>query len=133
MAANGDERERLGYVVRGVFARITRAGSLADDLMSRANREGRTLATFVALLEFTEDADLRQQTRPAHRDYLRSLLEAGKLRLSGPWTDDTGACVVYNAETQSEAEALLNADPYRAAGVLADARIKEWKIVLQSD
>lgn len=91
------------------------------------------MGTFVALLDFTDDAELRLQTRPAHREYLRSLLDQGKLRMSGPWADDTGACLVYNAESGAEAQALLDADPYRAAGVLTDARIREWKIVLQSD
>ena len=91
------------------------------------------MGAFVALLDFTDDADLRQQTRPAHREYLRSLFETGKLRLSGPWADDTGACIVYEADSLDEAQALLNADPYRAAGVLADARIREWKIVLDAD
>jgi uncharacterized protein YciI len=91
------------------------------------------MATFVALLEFTDDCELRERTRPAHRVYLRSLLDNGKLRLSGPWADDTGACIVYEAESIEDAQALLDADPYRAAGVLADARIKEWKIVLQAE
>jgi uncharacterized protein YciI len=90
------------------------------------------VGTFVALLEFTEDAELRNETRPAHREYLRSLLEAGKLRLSGPWADDTGACIVYQAASADEAQALLDADPYRTKGVLADAQINEWKIVMQA-
>jgi uncharacterized protein YciI len=88
------------------------------------------MGTFVALLDFTEDGELRQRTRPAHREYLRSLLDAGTLRLSGPWADDSGACIVYEAGSIDEARALLEADPYRSAGVLADAKIKEWKIVL---
>lgn len=91
------------------------------------------MGAFVVLLEFTEDTELRLETRPKHREYLRSLLEAGKLRMSGPWADDTGACLIYNAEDASEAQALLDADPYRAAGVLADARIREWTIVLQAE
>lgn len=87
------------------------------------------MARFVALLEFTDDEGLRVQTRPAHRDYLRSLFDSGRLTMSGPWVDDTGAMLIYEAESQEEAEALLAADPYRAAGVLADARIKEWRVV----
>ena len=91
------------------------------------------MGTFVALLDFTNDTELRNQTRPEHREYLGTLLEAGKIRLSGPWTDDTGACIVYEAESAEEAQALLDADPYRTKGVLADARIKEWKIVMQAE
>lgn len=90
------------------------------------------MGTFVALLDFTEDAELRNKTRPKHREYLGSLLAAGKIRLSGPWTDDTGACIIYEADSADEAQALLDADPYMTKGVLADARIKEWKIVMQA-
>lgn len=91
------------------------------------------MAAFAALFEFTDDEALRLQTRPAHREYLRSLLEAGKIRLSGPWADDTGALVVYEAESMEEAQALLGADPYRTAGVLANARIREWRIVMEGE
>ena len=90
------------------------------------------MARFVALLEFTDDLELRLQTRPRHREYLRSLLNDGKLAMSGPWTDDTGAMLIYEAESLDAAQALLDADPYRAAGVLADARIKEWQVVLEA-
>jgi hypothetical protein len=88
------------------------------------------VAKFVALLEFTDAEDLRLQTRPKHREYLRALFDEGKLAMSGPWTDDTGAMLIYEAGDLAEAQGLLDADPYRAAGVIAEARIKEWKVVL---
>jgi uncharacterized protein YciI len=90
------------------------------------------MGLFVALLEFTSDEELRLQTRPTHREYLRGLLDSGKLRLSGPWVDDTGAMLVYQAEDQQEAEAMLAADPYRQAGVVANATIKEWRMVFDA-
>lgn len=87
---------------------------------------------FVALLEFTEDEQLRLRTRPMHREYLQSLLEARKLKMSGPWVDDTGAMLVYEADSLDAAQSLLNDDPYRKSGVLADARIKEWRLVFEA-
>jgi uncharacterized protein len=90
------------------------------------------MGLYVALLVFTEDTELRLQTRPRHRQYLRSLLERGKLRLSGPWADDTGALIVYQAKDMAEAERLLADDPYRGAGVLANATIKEWQVVFDA-
>jgi uncharacterized protein YciI len=53
------------------------------------------MALFAALIAFTENEELRLQTRPVHREYLRSLLDAGKLSMSGPWADDTGALIIY--------------------------------------
>ena len=88
------------------------------------------MAAFVALLTFGEDEELRLKTRPTHRDYLRGLYDAGKLRTSGPWADDTGAMLIYEAADLSEAQQLLDNDPYRTAGVVADARLREWKVVL---
>lgn len=90
------------------------------------------MGTYVAVLEFSEDDELRLQTRPAHREYLATLVEAGKLWMSGPWVDDTGAMLIYEADNMAEAERLLGADPYQEAGVLTNARIKEWRIVTQA-
>ena len=88
------------------------------------------MAKFVALLEFTDAEELRLQTRPTHREYLRALFDQGKLAMSGPWADDTGAMLIYETADLDEARRLLDADPYRAAGVIAEARIKEWRVVL---
>lgn len=91
------------------------------------------MPAFAALIEFTDDDALRQQTRPGHREYLRSLLDAGKIRQSGPWADDTGAMIVYETADAEEARSLLENDPYRAAGVIANATIKEWNIVMEAN
>jgi uncharacterized protein YciI len=90
------------------------------------------MGLFAALIEFTGDEELRLQTRPVHREYLRSLLDAGKLAMSGPWADDTGALIIYDAEDMAEAERILDADPYRDAGVIANATLKEWRVVLRA-
>ena len=90
------------------------------------------MGLFAALIDFTDNEELRLQTRPAHREYLRSLLDAGKLAMSGPWADDTGALIIYEAEDMAEAERILDEDPYRSAGVIANATLKEWRVVLRA-
>jgi uncharacterized protein YciI len=90
------------------------------------------MGLFVALIEFSEDEELRLQTRPSHREYLRTLLDAGNLAMSGPWADDTGALIVYEAQDMAEAERMLDGDPYRSAGVIANATLKEWRVVLRA-
>ena len=90
------------------------------------------MALFAVVVKFRENQELRLETRPRHREYLRSLLDAGKLAMSGPWVDDTGALFVYRAENVAEAERLLSDDPYQSAGVIANATIKEWQVVLQA-
>jgi uncharacterized protein len=90
------------------------------------------MALFAVLIEFSEDEDLRLRTRPVHREYLRSLFDAGKLAMSGPWADDTGALIIYDAEDMAEAQRILDNDPYRSAGVIANATVKEWRVVLRA-
>ena len=90
------------------------------------------MGLFAALIDFTDDEELRLQTRPVHREYLGSLLDAGKLAISGPWADDTGALIIYQAENMAEAERILEEDPYRSAGVIANATLKEWRVVMRA-
>jgi uncharacterized protein YciI len=53
------------------------------------------MATYIVQLEFGIDEEKRMQVRPAHRDYLRTLLDQGKLITAGPWADETGALLQY--------------------------------------
>ena len=87
---------------------------------------------FAAIAEFTDDEELRLKTRPIHREYLRSLFDAGKLVMSGPWEDETGLLIIYDASDLADAERMLESDPYRSAGVIANATIKEWRVVLRA-
>jgi uncharacterized protein YciI len=66
---------------------------------------------FAAIIEYIQDKDKIQSIRPTHRQYLADLLARGKLAVSGPFTDDWGALIVYEAESASEAEQLLQGDP----------------------
>jgi uncharacterized protein YciI len=68
-------------------------------------------------------------TRPSHREYLGSLKEQGKLAASGPFEDDSGALIIYEADSQEEAEALIAEDPFRKAGVFKNYTIKPWRQV----
>jgi uncharacterized protein YciI len=90
------------------------------------------MALFAVIGEFADDQDLRLRTRPTHREYLRSLFDVGKIVMSGPWEDETGMLIVYDVADMAEAEQLLAQDPYRSAGVLANATIKEWRVVLRA-
>jgi uncharacterized protein len=91
------------------------------------------MAIYAARLAYTNNDELRTEVRPTHREYLRELLDAGKLHESGPFADDSGALIVYNADSQGEAEALLAADPFtKSGGIIESAVVKEWKIVMSA-
>jgi uncharacterized protein len=85
---------------------------------------------FAATIEYTRDAAKIAAARPAHREYLKSLLTSGHLAISGPFTDDSGGLLVYEAETLEEAEALLREDPFTKAGVFLTWTIRGWKPIM---
>ncbi len=89
------------------------------------------MPTFMALITYGDRA-VRDAARPAHREYLQSLLNTGKLHESGPFTDDSGAANVYLAADEAEARSLLDNDPYSQSGALAEARLVEWNILFSS-
>lgn len=86
---------------------------------------------FTAILEYGDDVERRQEVRPSHREYLRTLLERGKLVRSGPFADDSGALIIYEADDLSEAQALLTNDPFALNGIIVGAEIKEWTVVME--
>ncbi|HVL25622.1 MAG TPA: YciI family protein [Thermomicrobiales bacterium] len=88
---------------------------------------------FAAILEYSDDAERRQQVRPTHREYLRSILEAGKLHESGPLADDSGAIIVYDVADLSEAQEILANDPFAQEGVIAGAQLQQWNIVMSKN
>lgn len=84
------------------------------------------MTLFAVELLFDSDRDKRLAVRPAHREYLGQLTERGVLRLSGPWADETGALLIYAVADRAELQAVLDADPYAPAGVVAETTIHEW-------
>src|SRR5688572_4082582 len=69
------------------------------------------MAKFAAILTFG-NTEQRLAARPAHREYLKSLLDSGKLAASGPWVDESGALIIYEAADEAEVRKLMAADPY---------------------
>jgi uncharacterized protein len=86
---------------------------------------------FAASIEYLQDTAVVETHRPAHRAYLTSLLEQGKLFASGPYADGSGALIVYEADTPEETDALMKADPFHAAGVFVKWTVRPWKVIFQ--
>ncbi|MEI4274092.1 YciI family protein [Klenkia sp. LSe6-5] len=81
---------------------------------------------------YTEDVALRDEVRPAHRDFLRGLADAGSLLLSGPFgpAAPAGALLLFRADDQAQVQAWVDADPFGTRGVVASATVTEWDPVL---
>ena len=87
------------------------------------------MARFVLQLSFKNN-ERRLEVRPAHREYLRDLLEKGKLVTAGPFADDTGALLVYEVANEAELRDILAADPYTEADVYDIVQLTEWAPIL---
>jgi uncharacterized protein len=84
---------------------------------------------YAASIDYLQDKAVVDTHRPAHRAYLTSLLDQGKLFASGPYGDGSGALIIYEADTPDAAEALLKADPFHAAGVFLRFQLRPWNMV----
>lgn len=85
---------------------------------------------YAAVIEYTRDKDKVQSIRPVHRQYLTSLRERGQLAAAGPFTDDSGALIVYEAASAEEAEKLLQGDPFHQNGIFLTYVLRPWNPVL---
>lgn len=85
---------------------------------------------FAAIIEYSQDRAKIAEVRPTHRLYLAALKANGQLAASGPFTDDSGALIVYEAATSEEAEAFLKADPFNQAGIFVKYVIRPWNTVI---
>jgi uncharacterized protein YciI len=84
---------------------------------------------YAAVIEYSQDKVLVESNRPAHRVYLKSLLEKNQLFAAGPTEDGYGALIIYEADSPEAVEALMKADPFFAAGVFLKWTVRPWKLV----
>ncbi|PPK67917.1 YciI family protein [Actinokineospora auranticolor] len=85
---------------------------------------------FTVDTRYTDDDALLQAARPAHRDFLRAMVDSGQVLAAGPWADGLGGFFVVRVEDRAELDRILAADPYTTGGVAAARVVREWNIVL---
>ena len=90
------------------------------------------MPTFAIEYRYDDRDAERELARPDHRAWLRTLLDAGALVGSGPFTDGSGALLLVRATTDQEAIGILDADPFQRAGLLAGRTVREWDPVLRT-
>jgi uncharacterized protein YciI len=111
----GDGRERLGH----------------GEKEQTAERESEAAGMkFAAIIEYLQDREKVEAVRPVHRQYLTDLLRRGQLAAAGPFTDGSGALIVYEAASAEEAEKLLQGDPFCQQGVFLRWQLRPWHTVM---
>ncbi|WP_404289947.1 YciI family protein [Glutamicibacter arilaitensis] len=91
------------------------------------------MTVFAVEYTYAQDStDLRNEHRPAHRDYLCEFLGDGAVRLlaSGPTPVVDGALLIFAAEDKSALNEVLANDPFSKVGALEQTDITEWNPVI---
>lgn len=86
--------------------------------------------TYAVTIDYSPDVSLIETHRPPHREYLRGLIDQGKLVIAGPFIDNQGGFIVYEAADEAEVESIIKGDPFYAGGVFQTWKIRPWRIVM---
>lgn len=83
---------------------------------------------FVVRYTYTDDTTGRDGLRPSHKEYLADAAERGLILVSGPFTAaaEAGAAMIYHAPDEEAVRAVVEGDPFRTAGHVADYTVTEW-------
>jgi uncharacterized protein YciI len=81
------------------------------------------------MIEYSQDKELVESHRPAHRAYLASLIAQNQLFEAGPTEDSYGALIIYEADSPEAVESLMKGDPFFTAGVFLKWTVRPWKMV----
>lgn len=76
-------------------------------------------------LTFDPSKDARMELRPRHRELTKAAHEAGDVLMAGPYTDGTGALLLFNC-SRERVDELLAADPYYSVDGVTVSSIREW-------
>ncbi|ULE33244.1 YciI family protein [Mycobacterium sp. IDR2000157661] len=72
---------------------------------------------------YLQSADVVNRTRPAHLEWLRGEVAAGRIVLAGRLDDESGAVLLTGDMDAEEVQDIVDRDPYTAAGVARYERL----------
>jgi uncharacterized protein len=79
-------------------------------------------------LRFDDDPQ-RLAARPAHRRLLERLHAERHLALAGPWKDDSGALLIFDAD-EAEVRRIMASDPYYTTPGVRVVALREWSPII---
>jgi uncharacterized protein len=72
---------------------------------------------------YLQPPDVIEQTRPAHLEFLKAEIDAGRLLLAGRQEDQSGGVLITTDMSAEEAQGIIDRDPYQLAGVARYERL----------
>ena len=85
---------------------------------------------FVKIEKGLVDKPTFDQYVPAHKAYVRSLIEKGHQAKTGYWAQRGGGMLIFQATSIDEAEAIVAQDPLVQNGCV-DYQLYEWCVVVE--
>ena len=73
-----------------------------------------------------------EQALGNHGRYLQEQMTKGALQLAGPFLDDSGGLILYNARDEAEVRAIAEHDPGVVDGVLAVEWIRPFQLAFDA-
>ncbi len=73
-----------------------------------------------------------EQALGNHGRYLQEQMKKGALQLAGPFLDDSGGLIVYNARDDAEVRAIVEHDPGVVDGILAVESIRPFYLAFDA-
>jgi uncharacterized protein YciI len=72
----------------------------------------------------------RQPLWDEHAAYIDTLFAQGSIVMAGPYADWSGALVIVRAQSDAEARALFDDDPWNREDILHVNTVREWVVFL---
>jgi uncharacterized protein YciI len=72
---------------------------------------------------YLQPPDVVEQTRPAHLEWLKEEVAAGRVVLAGRQEDQSGAVLITGDISADDAQDIVDRDPYTHAGVARYERL----------
>jgi uncharacterized protein YciI len=89
---------------------------------------------YAVTYRYADQPEVIAEHRPAHREYIASLLGEGGLIASGRTEggETPGALLLFQAESVAEVEKVLDPDPFWTLGLIEKRDIVEWILTFGS-
>ena len=86
------------------------------------------MAIYAVTYRYADKPEVIAEHRPAHREYIATLLGEGGLIASGRTEggDTPSALLLFHAESETHVEEVLNPDPFWTLGLIENREIVEW-------
>jgi uncharacterized protein YciI len=85
------------------------------------------MPVFAVHYRYADDPPALTEHRPAHRQFLRDLLDQGVVLAAGAYPDGpAGALLVFRADSADDVSHHLQADPFLPHGLIAGTEIRRW-------